>query len=340
MIRTLGRFAPEIDADAAALVITEGATNLIKHAGGGRMVLQIQPVDDVAARRAWLLLLDGGPGMVDPAAAMRDGFSTAGTSGNGMGAITRQSAAVEVFSATDLGSAIWISLRRSASKNVVDLAKDPSPAITADGSPAKSTTLGSTLQFGGLSIPHPGETRCGDGWAIVGDGNLTTLVVSDGLGHGPLAAEATDAAIVQLNRHRAGRPEDLLAAMHEKLSSTRGAAISVTTWDTAASTICHGGVGNVAACLWRDGKPHGWLSHNGVVGHQIKQLASQTRPWLPGDRLIVSTDGLPRSTKLLLPATIWSMPGPLIAGVLVQRYARGHDDATAVVVTGKPVPPP
>ncbi len=340
MVRMLDRVAPEIDIDAASLIITEGATNLLKHAGGGRLVLQIQPVDDVAARRAWLLCLDGGPGMADPAAAMRDGFSTAGTCGNGMGAITRQSAGMGVFSETDFGLAIHVSLRPSTVKSVVDLANDPFAGCRPNESLARSTTVDGTLQFGGLCVPHPGESRCGDGWAFVCDGGLTTLVVSDGLGHGPMAADATDAALVQLNRHRAGPPEDLLAAMHQHLSSTRGAAISVTTWDAAASTICHGGVGNVAACLWRDDTPHGWLSHNGVVGHQVKHLTSETRPWLPGDRLIVSTDGLPRSTKLRLPATIWSMPRPLIAGVLVQRYARGHDDATAVVVTSPAVPPP
>ena len=75
----------EVLAGQVSLVATELATNLVKHAGGGRMLLNVQ------GRGIDLLALDTGAGMRDIAACMADGYSTAGTPGNGLGAVRRLS---------------------------------------------------------------------------------------------------------------------------------------------------------------------------------------------------------------------------------------------------------
>jgi anti-sigma regulatory factor (Ser/Thr protein kinase) len=70
-----------------ALVITEVATNLTKHAHGGQLILQV--VTDNGRRGLDVLSLDRGPGIARPEEALRDGYSTAGSPGTGLGAIAR-----------------------------------------------------------------------------------------------------------------------------------------------------------------------------------------------------------------------------------------------------------
>src|SRR6185295_16575188 len=86
--QTLANF--EFDAETAgkvAIVVSELATNLHRHAGTGEILLQTLGDDD--ARVVEVIALDRGPGMSDVARCMSDGYSTAGTPGNGLGAVRR-----------------------------------------------------------------------------------------------------------------------------------------------------------------------------------------------------------------------------------------------------------
>ena len=86
--------------DTLALVVTELATNLLKHAGGGQVVVQSGDAGlDVLA-------LDRGPGIEDIRASMADGYSTAGTAGTGLGAVRRLCSGVHVLSWRGVGTAV------------------------------------------------------------------------------------------------------------------------------------------------------------------------------------------------------------------------------------------
>ena len=74
----------EEDAGRTALVVTELATNLIKHGGGGEIL--VGAYDDKDGAGIEILALDKGQGMNDVQACMRDGYSSAGTRGHGLGA--------------------------------------------------------------------------------------------------------------------------------------------------------------------------------------------------------------------------------------------------------------
>ena len=69
-----------------ALTVTESANNLLKHAGRGQLILQAR-ASEGAEGRLDVLALDQGPGMGDVGRCFSDGFSTAGSLGNGLGAI-------------------------------------------------------------------------------------------------------------------------------------------------------------------------------------------------------------------------------------------------------------
>ena len=66
-------------AGSAGIVATELATNLIKHAGGGGLLVGA----DATARMSICWRSTAARGMADLAACLADGYSTAGTPGNG-----------------------------------------------------------------------------------------------------------------------------------------------------------------------------------------------------------------------------------------------------------------
>ncbi|SCE25786.1 Anti-sigma regulatory factor (Ser/Thr protein kinase) [Streptomyces sp. SolWspMP-sol7th] len=70
-----------------ALAVTEAATNLQRHAGDGSLLLRLVRTPDEAALE--FLALDSGPGISDVAYSLRDGASSAGTLGVGLGTIAR-----------------------------------------------------------------------------------------------------------------------------------------------------------------------------------------------------------------------------------------------------------
>jgi anti-sigma regulatory factor (Ser/Thr protein kinase) len=91
------------DIGRASLVTTELATNLIKHGGGGEIL--VGPYDDTS-RGVEVLALDRGRGMADVQACLRDGYSSAGTPGHGLGAVVRQSHFIDIASWPGIGTAV------------------------------------------------------------------------------------------------------------------------------------------------------------------------------------------------------------------------------------------
>jgi anti-sigma regulatory factor (Ser/Thr protein kinase) len=158
-----------------ALVATEMATNLIKHASGGHIV--IDAFSDLDGRGIELLALDKGPGMADVGRSISDGYSTGGSPGTGLGAMSRQSDRLGVFSRPGLGTAILARFTFAAAANSPDAG------------------------LGVITLPFPGETVCGDGWAVGSGKTGRTLLVVDGSGHGPEAAKAAQMAIAVFSDH-------------------------------------------------------------------------------------------------------------------------------------------
>src|SRR5688572_12749729 len=85
----------DTDAGKVAIVVTEAANNLVKHARDGEILLH--PLEQDGTAGLEVLALDKGPGL-DLSRCLRDGFSTGGTPGTGLGAIARLSAVFDVHS--------------------------------------------------------------------------------------------------------------------------------------------------------------------------------------------------------------------------------------------------
>ena len=303
----------EEDAGRVAIVVTELATNLLKHGGGG--VLLIGSYDDESGAGIECLALDRGPGMADVTTSLRDGHSTAGSPGNGLGAVLRGAHFTDIYSLPEQGTAI---LARFGPGRP-DRARHPAtPALQS--------------LYGAVSVPMPGEEACGDGWCHAAQDSAVTLMVADGLGHGPLAADASHAA-AQIFMKLAGRPtSDMLAAMHGALKATRGAAVAIARIDRAAGDVVFAGVGNVAATIVdADYTVRRMVSNNGTIGHIARHMRGFTYPIGAGRLIIMASDGLGTNWRLDAYPGLAACHPTLIAGVLYRDFARGRDDVTVLV---------
>jgi anti-sigma regulatory factor (Ser/Thr protein kinase) len=305
----LGLGFTETEAGRVAIVATEMVRNLVTHASAGRQFL-LRPLKSDGSAGVELLALDKGPGIADIAQSMRDGHSTAGTPGTGLGAVFRLSTATDIHSVRGVGTALLAEVWRSSG---------PPEAVP-----------GAAI-VGGVCIAKPRELYNGDSWAVHHANGRTRLLIADGLGHGQYAAEASDAAIATFEARPALSPAEAVQAIHAALRGTRGAAVGVVELDAAKETARYAGVGNIAGVILSGDERKSLVSHHGTAGGEVRQLEEFCYPWQRGAILILHTDGL---------LTRWGLddcPGlslrhpSLIAGVLYRDFARGTDDVTVVV---------
>src|SRR5512143_2524066 len=247
------------DTSTLALVVTEAATNLVKHAVGGQLLWRALERDHGAGLE--LLVLDRGPGITNVSACLRNGYSTAGSLGAGLGAIARLATEFDIYSLPGKGTVLLARLwsgRLSASR----------PALA--------------LELGVVCLAKPGEPICGDGWTQVVQADRQVLLLADGLGHGSAAAAAAQAAAQVLHEHPALAPAALIEVTHAALRSTRGAALAVAELNPVQQVVRFAGVGNIAGVLFNAGSRRHLASHNGTVGHTLRKVQEFPVPWSSG----------------------------------------------------------
>ncbi|MEO7339145.1 MAG: ATP-binding SpoIIE family protein phosphatase [Caldimonas sp.] len=295
-----------------AIVVTELATNLVRHATDGLLLIGIYAQGDVATIE--LISIDRGPGMSNIDKSLSDGVSTAGTAGNGLGAVRRISSQFLIFSKMGFGSVIVARL-------------------TADNSTLNSVhQRNHELAYAGICIAAPGEIVSGDAWACQQEQAAASIVVADGLGHGPDAALAADAATQQFLRHVGASPRDLVERCHGALRTTRGAAVAAIRIDPARQSLAFCGVGNIAARILSGTEDRSLLSQHGTVGLQIRKL-QEIDYALPGHAVVVAhTDGIATRWDLKDVPELLACSPIMLAAHLIRNKCRGRDDATVVVV--------
>jgi anti-sigma regulatory factor (Ser/Thr protein kinase) len=293
----------ETEGGKVALAVTEAAGNLVKHARGGEVVLQPVTSDGVAGLA--VLALDRGPGMRDVGSCLRDGFSTTGSPGTGLGAITRLAASFEIYSAPPSGTVL---LARFWSRPL-PLRRKPE-----------------LLEVGAVNLPKAKESVCGDAWAVEKLPGRSLILVTDGLGHGLGAAQASREAMRIFRGNAQLDPVDLVQAIHDALRSTRGAAVALAAADLGAGEVRFVGVGNIAACILTGAASRSLVSHNGTAGHVAPKIQEFIYPFPPGALLVLNTDGLLSRWQLDAYPGLTVRDPALVAAVLYRDFTRGRDD--------------
>jgi anti-sigma regulatory factor (Ser/Thr protein kinase) len=286
-----------------ALVVTEVATNLIKHARGGEVF--IGPATDGAQRGVQVIAIDKGRGITNVGASLRDGCSTAGSSGTGLGAIQRASNTFDVYSGPNGGTVVAATVYPTGNRSPI---------------------------LGGVSVPAPKEDECGDGWAVWSAGQLTSVFLCDGLGHGAEAAHATKVAIDTFRRHAERAASEVVRFVFDALKSTRGAAVALAALDHREGQLTFCGLGNISGVIVSETEsPRHLVSHNGIAGHTMRRLQEFTYPWPARSLLVLHSDGVGTSWSLNKYTGLSMRRPDVIAGVLYRDFRRGKDDATVVV---------
>jgi anti-sigma regulatory factor (Ser/Thr protein kinase) len=297
----------EVQAGRLAIVVTEAGTNILKHAGEGTLYV-MQAQSGTAMAGIDVLAIDSGPGIADVSASFQDGVSTVGTAGTGLGALRRQSDEFDFWSMRDRGAAFFMRLWRGS--------PPPDPC---------------GIEVGAVYVPLAGEDECGDGWAASCDLDGATLLGVDGLGHGPEAAKAARAAVHALERRPSASPSEVLHAAHEALRITRGAALSVARIDYAGNDVRFAGIGNVN-CVVHDGATRrALISHNGIVGANMRKVQEFTAECPPGALVILHSDGVHSQLDMSDYPGLAVRAPLLVAGVLMRDFIRRRDDAMVLV---------
>jgi anti-sigma regulatory factor (Ser/Thr protein kinase) len=302
----------EFDATQAGkigIAVNEAGTNIVKHAGRGRLLLRALECDGTAGIE--VIALDSGPGINDVAASLRDGHSTQGTMGSGLGALSRLTHDFQIFTQPGKGTALRMEVWSKP------LNHRPQ-----------------AFEYGGLCLAYPGEPVSGDGWAARAYRDQLTVLVADGLGHGVDAHLASRAATDVLRARPQDEPLAIIEACHAALARTRGAAVAVAKLVVSGQRGSFAGVGNIVARVETGGGTRGrnLVSYNGTVGHALRKVQEMAFPWPVGALLILHSDGLGTHWDLAsYPGLIGRHPA-LIAAVLYRDYDRGRDDVSVVVI--------
>jgi anti-sigma regulatory factor (Ser/Thr protein kinase) len=291
---------PERTTADLSIVVAEAAGNLAKHAERGALLLR--PVRTAAQAGVEVITLDSGPGMADVARSMGDGHSTTGTLGIGLGAIVRQASWSDLHSVPGRGTVLAVQVWPAA---------PPEPAWAA-----------------GLTRPLTGEPISGDGYAIREVDGRRQVLVCDGLGHGPLAALASQEAVRAFGEAPALPAAEVVEALHRALGHTRGAAAAVAELDHYEGRVRFAGLGNIAGTIFLpDGTRRGMVSLPGIAGHQKRRIRAYEYPLPPGAVVLMHSDGVvDRWNPLDYPGLLSRSPQVIAATVLRDAGTR-RDDA-------------
>jgi anti-sigma regulatory factor (Ser/Thr protein kinase) len=295
---------------AVALATTEIATNLVKHAGGGYLL--IHKVSGLKCEGLRIISVDRGPGIADLPAALRDGHSTAGTMGAGLGSIKRVADFFEVYSVPGNGAVIGIEFW--------GLPHSRPPA---------------SLDFSVVAEPILGETVSGDGWGVSSTSRDITFMLADGLGHGVLASEAAQEAQRILSLASNASLGTIISDAHDALKKTRGAAVALARLETGKGLLTFAGVGNISASIVTPAGTRSMASHNGTVGQHVARIQEFNYPWTPESLLVLHSDGLATRWDLQRYPGLFSKGPSLIAAMLHRDFSRGRDDVTILVARSR-----
>ncbi|MFF7331184.1 SpoIIE family protein phosphatase [Streptomyces sp. NPDC008150] len=275
----------------AVTVASELAANLVEHAGGGRLLVEaVPPVRPAGAHDApvvQIAAVDHGPGTAETPAGRdfgtdgatgtpRDGHPAVRTLGSGLRVCHRVADSFALHAAPGRGTA---AVARIGAAPVL-----PAQSAGPDA-----------VRTGGINVPLGGAALSGDAWTAVRAGHLVTLMLADGLGHGPEAARASTAAVEALREVPELAPAAALRHLGEALRGTRGAAVALARLDTRTGRLLFAGLGNVGARLYTGGSWRTLLSRPGIVGVHRRAAPPETDlAWAPDAVLVLHSDGLPQ----------------------------------------------
>ena len=325
------------ESDEIALVVSELASNLVKHAGGG--MLTLTPITDALRVGLQIESVDSGPGIPDVEQAITDGFSTADSLGYGLGTVNRLMDEFDISSeggpehSTRIVCTRWLCLK----------------ARSIESCP---------LDLGAATRGHPGMTLNGDAFVTKKRGESALVAVIDGLGHGQYAHRAAQKAREYVERHFDQPLISIFRGTGRACLATRGVVMALARFaigdqnaefgthatdrktqanpavrnQQAALHVTFATIGNIEARVFGGPEPVGFRICRGIIGANAPNPAITEHRWDPSNVMVLHTDGLTTRWRWEDFAHLASQSATEMAQGLLCALAKDNDDATVVVV--------
>lgn len=291
------------------IVVAEVVSNLVKHAGGGQVLVKLVEEDGIQGIE--LISIDKGPGMTDVTRMVADGVSTKNTLGQGLGAMKRLSDIFQVYSQKDWGTVILI---RIFTEEISRFRKAPKEEIQS------------------VVIPKPGEVECGDGFFYTSNNEHLKVLLGDGLGHGPEAAKAVTDAGASFLACPETDPAEIIRYINNEVKKSRGLVGTIAVFDRTNRKwkIC--GVGNILTKIINPANAKNLMSYNGIIGLNVpRTLKSQEVDYEKGQQIIMCSDGIKSKWDTIKYAAIQRYDASILAASLLKDFARYTDDMSVAV---------
>jgi anti-sigma regulatory factor (Ser/Thr protein kinase) len=291
--------------EVVAMVVSDVATNLYRHAENGRLLFPSQPGGGLG-----VVAIDDGPGIEHPDRMMRDGVSTIGSMGTGLGAMERLADRFELHSKVGEGTVL---------------------AATFDGPVGED--LG-CFELGALRVAAEEESVCGDNFAWRSRDGVLQALLCDGLGHGPVAARDADLLVHAFAESAATTAGTLMEDLCARQDVERGAVAMCLSAEGSREVIDVAGVGNIAAMIISDEAQRRILTRDGSVGGRCVSRPD-TYPFRTGEVLVLHSDGLKTIRKIDAPKALLFRSPLMMAAMLLPEGIKSYDDVSILVVCRK-----
>jgi anti-sigma regulatory factor (Ser/Thr protein kinase) len=299
----------DLAVEEIALVVTELATNLVKYAKDG--ILRLQRTEEVGRTGIQIDSEDQGPGISNVEQAVGDDFSTSGSLGCGLGAVNRLMDEFDVASRPGAGTNIVC--KRWLRPNVPPAAACP-------------------LVFGVATRPCRLMPVNGDTFVIKQWGESALVGVIDGLGHGPFAYRAAQAARQYVERHYDQPLAEIFRGVARTCRATRGVVMGLARFDWVPGTLTFASVGNIEARVFGSPEPMNFVVPRGILGLNAGRAVVTEHRWELNNVMVLYSDGLSTHWRWGDFPHLAKAPATVAAQELLRTFARETDDATIVVV--------
>ncbi len=302
------------ESEELAIVASELASNLVKHANGGLMILT--PLEEGGRVGIRIESRDNGPGIKEIEQAITDGFSTSGSLGCGLGAVNRLMDEFEVQPRLDGKPGTQISCLRLKRDYFQKIGICP-------------------LSFGIATRAYRHLDFNGDSFVIKRWGTSALIALIDGLGHGQFAHHAALAAREYIENHYDQPLEALFRGTGRACRATRGVVMAIALFDWGAEpiTLTFSSIGNIETRAFGSAASMNFIRERGVVGFNAGDPVVTKNNWNPEAVLVMHTDGLNSAWRWTDFPELAGIPVAHTARYLLHKLAKNDDDTTVIVAS-------
>jgi anti-sigma regulatory factor (Ser/Thr protein kinase)/serine/threonine protein phosphatase PrpC len=289
------------------LVVTELVTNLVRHAGGGNLILT--SIFEHGRSGIQIESHDNGPGMTGLERIFADGYSTASGPGYGLGTINRLMDELDITTFPAQQNGAHVVCRRWVREVAVRR---------------------NSFAIGVASRPHPLMPVNGDSFVVKQWEQSALVAVIDGLGHGQEAHRAAETARQYVETHFDMALSSIFVGVSRACVGTRGVVMAIARFDRPQLQFTFASLGNVEARICNSSEPAKLLISRGILGHTNKRPFINEHSWNPNSVFVLHSDGL--SSRWHCDDFAFEQSPAAIARELLHKLARKEDDATVIVV--------